>query len=78
MNQQPLDPSTICFGLSPELDQRSCATYLQLAGHPEFARIFASRLSPEEIDSLVDIISALMRKHLSKQEYHQLFLREDH
>lgn len=73
------DPSTICFGLNEELDTASCATYLQLLGRKEFAEVFAKRLSSPEIEFLVDTIAALMYKHVSKQEYHQLFLcEEDH
>lgn len=75
--RQP-DPATICFGLSLELDRQSCAAYLELLGRPELARTLASRLSSEEIDSLVEIIGSLMRSHLSKKEYHHLFLGQDH
>ena len=72
------DPATICFGFSLELDRRSCAAYLQLLGRPELARTLCSRLSPEEIDRLVEALSGLMKTHLSKQEYHTLFLGEEH
>ena len=73
-----LDPSKICFGLSDELDTASCATYLQLVGRKEFSEFFAERLSGDEIETLVDLLAALMRKHLSKQEYHALFLLDEH
>ena len=74
----PPDPATICFGLSPELDRQSCAAYLQLLGRPELARTLCSRLSEEEISRLVELVSDLMRTHLSRQEYHLLFLGERH
>ena len=72
------DPGKICFGLNPELDQASCSSYLQLLGRKEFADIFSKRLSSEEIEVLVDMIGSLLHRHLSKQEYHRLFLLEDH
>jgi len=72
------DPSTICFGMNTELDQSSCATYLKLLGRDEFAKTFAERLSSEEIEILVDMVTSLMQKHLSKQEYHKLFLLDEH
>ena len=71
------DPQTICFGLSSELDRRSCASFLQLLGNPELAETLASRLSPEEIEEFVELGSSLLRRHLSKEEYHRLFLGED-
>ena len=74
-----IDPSKICFGLSEELDTESCAAYLQLLGRKEFAEMFSERLSSEEIEILVDMIASLLHRHLSKQEYHRLFLLEqDH
>ncbi|MGI9536231.1 MAG: hypothetical protein ACR2PB_04115 [Desulfocapsaceae bacterium] len=79
-NQTPLsaDPGAICFGLSPELDRQSCAAYLQLLGQAELAQTLSSRLSEQEIEELIELTSALMRKHLSKHEYHSLFLGEKH
>lgn len=72
-----LDPSTICFGLSTEQDQESCSAYLQLFGRKECAETLARRLSSDEIEMLVDTLGALLRKHLSKKEYHALFLGGD-
>ncbi|MBT8346496.1 MAG: hypothetical protein HKP52_12210 [Desulfofustis sp.] len=72
------DPSTICFGLSPELDRQSCGAYLQLLGRPAVAQTLCSRLSQAEIDQLIELISGLMRNHFSKHEYHSLFLDEEH
>lgn len=73
----PPDPRQICFGLSQELDTSSCALYLQLLGRKPFAETFAARLSSQEIELLVDTIGSLMRRHLSEQEYHRLFLCDD-
>lgn len=71
------DPSKICFGLSPELDKASCSSYLQLLGRKEFAEVFADRMSSEEIETVVDMIGSLIHKHITKQEYHRLFLLDD-
>ena len=77
-SSSPPDPGAICFGLSPELDRQSCAAYLRLLGRTELAQTLSSRLSPREIEELIDLISSLMRKHLSAPEYHSLFLNEQH
>ncbi len=74
-----LNPHKMCFGLSEELDRQSLAVFLQLSGRPEFAELFSTRLSSEEIVRLVDSFFDLLHKHLSKNEYHQLFLLDpDH
>lgn len=74
----PPDPGAICFGLSEELDRQSCAAYLRLLGRTELAQTLSARLSPREIEELIDLISSLMRKHLTTPEYHSLFLHEQH
>ena len=72
-------PSQICFGLNETLDRQSFSCFLQLAGRVEFADLLAGRLSSEEIEQHVDAFTGLLKKHLSKNEYHQIFLGdEDH
>lgn len=68
------DPAGICFGLNTELDRQSCALYLQLLGKPNLAQVLSERLSPQEIEDLVALVTTLLKTHLSKQEYHTLFL----
>lgn len=77
MNMKP-DPGKICFGLNQEIDRESMTTFLQLAGQEDFAKLFASRLSSDEILEYVDKFTALLRKHLNQDEYHQVFLGETH
>ncbi len=72
-----IDPGKICFGLSTEQDRISCALYLQLLGSKDCAEVLAARLSSGDINRLVDLTGTLLRKHLSKKEYHSLFLRSE-
>jgi hypothetical protein len=72
------DPSKICFGLTEDLDRQSLATFLKLGGQEEFTKLFASRLSSEEIIQLVDHFMDLLRKHLNESEYHRIFLGDSH
>jgi hypothetical protein len=79
MENNELSPSEMCFGLSLELDRRSFSCFLQLAGHREFADLLASRLGEDEIERFIDSFTGLLKKHLSKTEYHQYFLKDhDH
>ena len=52
------------------------SSYLQLAGRPAFAKVLASRLSSEEIEEFVTSFTKLLRRHISEDEYHALFLAE--
>lgn len=73
-----LDPSKMCFGLSDELDRQSFVTFLRLSGQQEFAELLATKLSSEEILQFVDTFFLLLKKHLSKDEYHRYFLLDPH
>jgi len=76
--EDDLSAADVMFGMSPEQDRKSCSIYLQMLGRKEFAETLSARLAPAEIEQLVDLTSALMRTHLSKQEYHRLFLGDNH
>jgi hypothetical protein len=73
-----IDASKIYFGLTEELDRQSFAAFLQLGGREEFAKLLASRLTSEEIIRFVDHFMDLLRRHLSENEYHGLFLGDTH
>ena len=77
MNTTAFSPSQICFGLGQDLDRQSFSCFLQLAGRAEFADLLAARLTTEEIEEYVDSFTGLLRKHLSKNEYHKVFLGDD-
>lgn len=66
----------MCFGLTDELDRQSFVCFLQLAGDQRFAETLAKRVSSDEILHYVDGFTDLMRKHLSEDEYHSLFLQD--
>jgi len=72
------DPSKICFGLTEEIDRQSFSTFLQLAGQDDFSKIFAARLSSDEIIHFTDKFMGLLKKYLSESEYHRLFLGDSH
>lgn len=71
-----ISPDKICFGLNRQLDESSISCYLQLIGRAEMADTLATRLSEAEINEIVDLFTALMKRHLSESEYHTLFLRD--
>jgi hypothetical protein len=71
-----IQPDQMCFGLSEDLDKDSFACFLQIAGEKKFAETLAKRLNSEEILHFVDSFTGLLRKHLSEDEYHTLFLKD--
>ncbi len=72
-----IQPNSMCFGLSKDLDQASFFCFLKQIGREEFAKELASRASSEEIEVFVTEFTALMKKHFSENEYHRLFLGDE-
>jgi hypothetical protein len=66
----------VAFGLSREIDETSLIVYLQKFSDDRLMEVIRGRLSDEEIEQIHDWITGLLKKHLSHEEYHRLFLRE--
>lgn len=66
------------FGMNRATDEQSLVTFLQQFSSDALTAALVPRMSEEEIHQVVDLLTAIMRNHLSKQEYHRLFLNEDH
>jgi len=71
-----IEPDKMCFGLTEDLDKQSFACFLQLAGEKQFAETLANRAESKEIIDFVDSFTGLLRKYLSEEEYHTLFLQD--
>ncbi len=71
-----IQPDQICFGLSEQLDKESFACFLQLVGNKELADVLSTRVTSEEINDFVSRFMDLLRRYLSEEEYHRLFLQD--
>lgn len=66
------------FGMNREMDENAVIYYLQKFSDDELMAALRNRLEDRELLTLFDLLSGLLRKHLSEEEYHHLFLKEDH
>ena len=66
------------FGLNRETNEDTLIYYLQKFSDDELMAVMRSRLDDEDIAGLFDQLSSLLRKHLSEDEYHKYFLKEEH
>ncbi len=66
----------VAFGLSREIDEATLVIYLQAFSDDKLMEVIRGRLSDEEIQHTIDWITGLLKKYLSHEEYHRLFLRE--
>jgi hypothetical protein len=65
------------YGLNRETNENTLVYYLQKFSDDELIKVLISRLSDMEMDEMFDRISALLSKHLTEEEYHRLFLKEE-
>jgi hypothetical protein len=66
------------FGLNRENDENTVIYYLQKFSDDALMQVMKKRLTDEELRTLFDLMSALLRKHLDETEYHRLFLKDEH
>jgi len=66
------------FGLNRATDEHSLTTFLRLFSDDRLTRELVPRMSEDEIHQVVDLLTQVMRNHLSSDEYHRLFLGEEH
>jgi hypothetical protein len=66
------------FGLDRSTDEQSLVTFLRLFSQDRLLGTLAPRMREEEIHQVVDLLTEIMRNHLSGEEYHKLFLGEEH
>jgi hypothetical protein len=66
----------IAFGLSRADDERSITAVLQKFSDDRLMKLLAPRLSDQEIETLVNLLTGLLRRHLTDGEYHEHFLKD--
>ncbi|ADW19101.1 hypothetical protein Despr_2968 [Desulfobulbus propionicus DSM 2032] len=66
------------FGIDRATDEQSLIDFLHHFSDERLSRVLVSRMTEAEIHQVVNVLTGLMKTHLSGDEYHTLFLREDH
>jgi TorA maturation chaperone TorD len=66
------------FGLDRQTDENTIIYYLQKFSDDELMQVIKGRLQDQELADLFDMLSNLLSRHLNEDEYHRLFLKEEH
>ncbi len=64
------------FGLDRETDGYTLTYYLQKFSDDSLMEVMRQRMSPEDMEALFNMLGNLLKKYLSDEEYHTLFLKE--
>ncbi len=64
------------FGLDRETDEKTIICYLQMFSNDDLIKKMVERMSDDELETIFNILTGLLRNHLTEQEYHLLFLKD--
>lgn len=64
------------FGADRETDENTVVYFLQKFSDDRLMKTLLKRLSEDELSEIFNLISRLLKKHLSETEYHSLFLKK--
>jgi hypothetical protein len=65
------------YGFSREVDEYTLTYYLQKFSDDENIAVIRSKMSDEDMDTLFNLLGGLLRKYLTDEEYHRLFLKDE-
>ena len=65
------------FGLDRPTDENTLIYYLQKFSDDKLMQTLIKRMTDRELLALFDHLGALLKQHLSAEEYHHLFLKND-
>jgi len=64
------------FGLNRETDEETIMFYLQKFSEDSFLKTLLPRLSDPELEEIYLFVNDRLKRHLSEEEYHSLFLKD--
>ncbi|MFH1153478.1 MAG: cytoplasmic protein [Pseudomonadota bacterium] len=64
------------FGMNRKTDEETIMFYLQKFSEDRFMAALVPRLTDKELEFIYDTINDLLKKHITEDEYHGLFLKD--
>lgn len=64
------------FGLNRETDENTIVYYLQKFSDDDLMKTLVNKMSDEELAELFNLMTRLLKRHLTEPQYHALFLKE--
>lgn len=64
------------FGMDRKTDEETIMFYLQKFSEDTFLEALLPRLSDEELEGIYAFVNETLKKHLTEDEYHELFLKD--
>jgi len=64
------------FGFNRETDEKTIIYYLQKFSDDAVVQTLVKRMAGQELAEIFDLLTRLLKTHLSEDEYHSLFLKD--
>ena len=65
------------FGFNRETDENTIRYYLQKFSDDSLMENLLNKLTDDELEKIFTMLSRLLKIHLSDEEYHRLFLKDE-
>lgn len=65
------------FGFNREINENTVVYYLQKFSDDKLMEVVKERMTDSELESIFELLSSLLNRHLTEPEYHRYFLKED-
>ena len=65
------------FGFDRESDEATITWYLQKFSDDDHMATIRKKMSDEDLAALFDYLGGLLKKYLTEEEYHRVFLKDD-
>jgi hypothetical protein len=65
------------FGMDRKSDEATLTWYVQKFADDTHMALIRERMSEEDLAGLFDLLGGLLKKYLSEEEYHRVFLKDD-
>jgi hypothetical protein len=66
------------FGADRETDEHTLMVYFQMVSDDETLRTLIKRMDDDELEMAFNFIGGLLKRHFSEEEYHAVFLKDEH
>jgi len=65
------------FGFDRESDEATLTWYVQKFSDDEHMALIRQRMSTEDLEGLFNLLGGLLKKYLTEEEYHRVFLKDE-
>jgi hypothetical protein len=64
------------YGMDRQTDENTVQFYLQKFSDDHLMKTILKRMTDDDLTEIFDLVSKMLKKHLTEPEYHQLFLKD--